>query len=77
MSNLKLTKPGFETYTGRLLGADFVNGVSNAISVSTIDTIAAAIGGVLVDDDGAELGPAGSFYRRPAKEAPAEPEAGA
>lgn len=66
MPNLKLTKRGFETFTGRLLGADFVNGVSTAISESTTDTIAAAIGGTLVDNEGNETGPAGSFYRRPA-----------
>lgn len=74
MPNLKLTKPGFANFTGQLLGADFVNGVSQGISQTTTDTIAAAVGGVLVDDLGAELGPAGSFYRRPETEAEPAPE---
>jgi len=64
MTRLKLTKAGFTNFTGRLLGADFVDGIADDISQSTCDTIAAAIGGDLIDGAGDVIGPAGSHYRR-------------
>jgi hypothetical protein len=71
MTNLKLTKSSLVGFTGRLLDAEFVDGVSQGISQANADTIAAAVGGVLVDDEGKEIGPAGIFYRRPDKSEPA------
>lgn len=63
MPRIKLTKPGFANLTGPLLGAQFTNGVSNDVPLATIDAIAAAIGGDLVDGEGEVIGPAGRAYR--------------
>jgi len=63
MPRLKLTRPGFENYTGYLLGVQFVNGVSVGISQHDIDIIAASQGGVLIDDEDNEIGGASPVLR--------------
>lgn len=70
MANLRLTNPAFANFTGRILEADFTDGLSTSISQSTCDQIAATLGGDLVDDEGELIGPAGAHYRK--TEGPAE-----
>lgn len=82
MPYIKLTKSAFANYTGPLLGAVFTNGVSNNVPLATIDAIAAAIGGNLVQADGTTvIGPAGKIQRetaiRPARPVKTWPRSGA
>lgn len=71
MTRIKLTKPGFETFTGNLLGVAFTNGISADADLGLIDRIAASQGGNIVDASGNFISVAGSAARKASISAPA------
>lgn len=73
MPRIKLTKPGFENFTGHLLGVQFIGGVSAALSQQERDIIAASQGGVLIDDNDEVIGGASSQLRWNHISKPADP----
>lgn len=82
MPRLRLTKPGYENFTGPLLGVKFTAGVSGDIPLATIDTIAASIAGNIVGADGTTvISAAGKLQRELAqtgrvRDVPARPIGG-
>ena len=64
MPRLKLTKPGFTNFTGKLHQIAFVNGLSVVAKLADLDQIAAGQGGDLYQDNGTtKIGAAGGAAR--------------
>lgn len=64
VSKIKITAPGWETFTGDFGSVDFVDGVSSHVLPRImIDRLAAMVSCALVDDDGNEIGQAGAAAR--------------